>query len=291
MTTVAEQVQSESRLRFRFAVIAFTAAVLLVVSQLLQMSGTQPPVSEETVDLISYNARATTDIIGTSVDMVGLLGLAALLFWLHRSAQARTPQLRSVTRWVASGGAVIGGVMALVYAIVVLGKVHQFVTTGDQGYPEAQHLLTSSGVLLFGQIFLELGNLLLAVGTVLVALSVMRVGLVPRIVGYAGVVSGALFIFGVPLITPLVQGFFLAGTAVLLARRWPSGDPPAWDSGVAVPWAPTARQQAQQERAQARAQTRGGRRRVSDRDVLKATEPHEPPPNPQAGRSKRKRRK
>lgn len=291
MTTVAEQVQYESRVRFRFAVIAFSAAVLLVVSQLLQMSGSQPPVSEETVDLISYNSRATLDIIGSAIDMVGLIGLAVLLFWLHRSAQARTPQLRSATRWVASGGAVLAGVMALVYAIIVLGKVHQFVTTGDQGYPEAQRMFSSTGALFFGQLLLELGNLLLAVGTVLVALSVMRVGLVPRIVGYAGVVSGALFIFGVPIITPLIQGFFLAGTAVLLARRWPSGDPPAWESGSAVPWPPTQRQQAQQERAQQRAKQRGGRRRVSDQDVLKAVEKNEAPPNPQAGRSKRKRRK
>jgi hypothetical protein len=291
MTTVAEQVQYESRLRFRFAVIAFAAAVLLVVSQLLQMSGSKPPVSEETVDLISYNARATVDIIGSAVDMVGLIGMAALLFWLHRSAQARTPQLRSATRWVASGGAVLAGVMALVYAIIVLGKVHQFVTTGDQGYPEAQRMFSSTGALFLGQLLLELGNLLLAVGTVLVALSVMRVGLVPRIVGYAGVVAGALFIFGVPIITPLIQGFFLAGTAVMLARRWPSGDPPAWESGVAVPWPPTQRQQAQQERAGQRSRQRGGRRRVSDKDVLKAVEKNETPPNPQAGRSKRKRRK
>lgn len=291
MPTVAEQVQYESRLRFRFAVIAFSAAVLLVVSQLLQMSGTQPPVSEETVDLISYNARATTDIIGSAIDMVGLIGMAALLFWLHRSAQARTPQLRSVTRWTASGGAVLAGVMALVYAIIVLGKVHQFVTTGDQSYPEAHRMFSSTGVLFFGQLLLELGNLLLAVGTVLVALSVMRVGLVPRIVGYAGVISGALFIFGVPIITPLVQGFFLAGVAVMLARRWPSGDPPAWESGVAVPWPPTQRQQVQQERAKQRANQRGGRRRVSDKDVIKAVEKNEAPPNPQAGRSKRKRRK
>ena len=292
MTTVAEQVQYESQLRFRFAVIAFVAAVLLIVSQLLQLSGTQPPVSETTVELIAYNTRATIDIIGAAVDMIGLAGMAALLFWLHRSAQARAPQLRSMTRYTVAAGAALGGVLALVYAIIVLGKVHQFVTTGDQSYPEAHRLLSGSGIILIGQLFVTLGNLLLAISTVLIALAIMRVGLIPRIVGYAGVIAGALFVFGVPLITPIVQGFFLAGIAVMLARRWPSGDPPAWDSGVAVPWPPTQRQQVQQERAQARAQQRGGgRRRVSDKDVLKAVEKNETPPNPQAGRSKRKRRK
>jgi hypothetical protein len=290
MTTVAVQIQSESRLRFRYAVIAFAAAVLLVVSQLLQLSGTQPPVSEATVTLITENARATIDIIGAVLDACGLLGLAVLLFWLHRSAQARQPQLRAVTRYTATVGAVLGAVMALVYTILFTDKAHQFVTTGTQGYPEASHLF-SSALWFIPQLALELGNLLLAVGVVLVALSVMRVGLVPRIVGYSGVLSGALFIIGVPVLTPIIQGFWLAATAVLLARRWPSGDPPAWDSGEAVPWPPTARQQAQQDRGRERDQRRQrGRQRVSDQEVLAAVD-QKAPPNPRAGRSKRKRRK
>ncbi|MDE3133926.1 MAG: hypothetical protein KGL15_07665 [Acidobacteriota bacterium] len=290
MTTIAAQIQSESRLRFRYAVIAFAAAVLLVVSQLLQLSGTQPPVSEATVTLITENSRATIDIIGAVLDACGLCGLGVLLFWLHRSAQARQPQLRAATRYTATAGAVLGAVMALVYTILFTQKAHQFVTTGTQGYPEASHLF-SSALWFIPQLALELGNLLLAVGVVLVALSAMRVGLVPRIVGYAGVVSGALFIIGVPVLTPVIQGFWLAASAVMLARRWPSGDPPAWDSGEAVPWPPTARQQAQQDRARDRA-ARGPRRgRVSDKQVLAAVEHQEPPPNPRAGRSKRKRRK
>ena len=289
MTTVAEQIQSEPRLRFRYAATAFSAAVLLVVSQLLQLSGTQPPVSEATVTLITENARATIDIIGAVLDTLGLFAVAVLLYWLHRSAQARQPQLRAATRWTATAGAVLAAVMALVYTILFTQKAHQFVTTGNQGYPEAAHLFSST-LWFVPQLLLELGNLLLAVGVILVALSAMRVGLITRIVGYAGVLSGALFIIGVPVLTPVIQGFWLAATAVLLAGRWPSGDPPAWDSGVAVPWPPTARQQAQQDRARERG-NRGNRRRVSDKDVLAAVEQKQAPPNPRAGRSKRKRRR
>jgi hypothetical protein len=54
-----------------------------------------------------------------------------------------------------------------------------------------------------------------------------------------------------------------------------------------VPWAPTPRQQAQAERAR----QRGNRRKVSDKNVLAAVDSSEAPPNPRAGRSKRKRRK
>jgi hypothetical protein len=287
MTTVTEQVQYESRLRFRYAVIAFTAAIALVVSQLLQLSGSQTPVSEETISLINANSRSAVNIAGAAIDTIGLLGLAAMLFWLHRCAQARQPQLRSATRWVASGGAVLAGVVALVYTVIFSVKAHQFVTTGDQSWPQAYHLFNSAAVFI-PQLVLELGNLLLAVGVILVALSAMRVGLITRLVGYTGVISGALFIIGVPVLTPIIQGYWLAATAVVLARRWPSGDPPAWDAGVAVPWTPMQRQPDQRG-------TRGQRQRrqrVSDQDVLAAVDKNQaPPPNPGAGRSKRKRRK
>jgi hypothetical protein len=285
MTTVAEQVQYESRLRFRYAIVAFAAAVLLIVSQLLQLSGSQSPVSEETITLLTENSRSGVDIAGAALDMLGLLALASLLFWLHRSAQARAPQLRSATRWTASSGAVIAAVMALIYTIVFTIKAHQFATTGDQSWPQADHLF-SSAVWYVPQLVLELGNLLLAMGVILVALSAMRVGLITRLVGYAGVIAGALFIIGVPVLTPVIQGYWLAATAVVLAGRWPSGDPPAWDAGVAVPWTPMQRQPDQRG-------TRAQRRqRVSDQEVLAAVDKNQtPPPNPGAGRSKRKRRK
>jgi hypothetical protein len=285
MSTVADQVQYESSVRFRWAIVAFAAAILLVVSQLIQLSGPKPPVSELTVSLITYESRGTIDTIASIVDMLGLLAVGALLFWLHRSAQARVPQLRSLTRITAAAGAVLAGILGLVYTIIAVQKVHQFVTTGDQSWPEANHLFTS-GTLFFSQLILELGNLLLAVGVVLVALSVMRVGLFTRLIGYAGVLSGALFIIGVPVLTPIIQGFWLAAIAVLLARRWPSGDPPAWETGVAVPWMPV--QSAQTDQRGTRAQRR---KRISDQEVLAAVQKSEAPPNPRAGRSKRKRRK
>jgi hypothetical protein len=287
MTTVAEQVQYESSLRFRYAVIAFGAAIALVVSQLLQLSGSQSPVSEETISLLNANSRTALNIAGAAIDTIGLLALAMLLIWLHRSAQARQPQLRSATRWAASGGAVLAGVMALIYTIIFSIRAHQFATTGNQSWPQADHLFNSA-IWYIPQLVLELGNLLLAVGVILVALSAMRVGLITRLVGYTGVISGALFIIGVPILTPVIQGYWLAATAVVLARRWPSGDPPAWESGVAVPWAPMQRPP-DQRGTRAQRQRRG---RVSDQDVLAAVDKNQtPPPNPGAGRSKRKRRK
>jgi hypothetical protein len=286
MTTLAEQLQEESRLRFRWGVVSFAAALLLVVSQLLVLSAKQPPVSESTVSIIAYDSSAGKELISSILDLLALGALAALLFWLHRSAQARQPQLRTLTRLAVATGAVLAGVMAMVSTVLLVQKAHTFVTTGDQSYPEA-HRLFSTTALLAPQLLAELGSLLLAVGVIIASLSAMRVGLFPRIVGYAGVVAGALFIIPVPALTPVIQGFWLAATAVLLARRWPSGDPPAWDAGVAVPWQPLQPANQPDNRG-TRAQRRA---RVSDKDVLAAVEKRDAPPNPKAGRSKRKKRR
>ncbi len=284
--TVADQVQYESSVRFRYAVIAFCAALLIVASQVIQLSGVHAPVDELTLDLIAASQRVTLDIVGAVFDMLGLIALGLVIYWLHRISTARRPEFKPVVRWIGVIGAGLSAVMAITYTIVVAHKASEFVSTGNQGYPEANHL-TSSGLVVALPLLLELGTLLLAIGVVLVSLSAMRVGLITRLVGYAGVIAGALFLFQIPVLTPLIQGFFLAALAVILARQWPQGDPPAWESGVAVAWAPMQSKESQQSRP-ARGQRR---RRVSDADVIAAVDPEQPKVEKTAGRSKRKRKR
>jgi uncharacterized membrane protein len=132
--SVAEQVQYESAVRFRYAVIAFVAALLTVASQLLLVSGVHAPVNELTLDLIAQSQRTTLDIVGGALDMAALLGIAVLLYWLHRISSARRPEFKAIVRYVAVVGAVLAAVMAISYTIVIAHKSHEFVTTGTQGY-------------------------------------------------------------------------------------------------------------------------------------------------------------
>ncbi len=286
--TVSQQVQYESSVRSRYGVIAFGAALLIVASQVIQLSGVHAPVNELTLDLIAASQRVTLDIVGAAFDMLGLIALGVLLYWLHRVSSARRPELKPLVRWLATVGACLSAVMAITYTIVVANKANEFVSSGNQGYPEANHL-TSSGLVVALPLLLELGTLLLAIGVVLTALSAMRVGLITRPVGYAGVIAGALFLFQIPVLTPLIQGGFLAAVAVTLTRHWPQGDPPAWEAGVAVPWQQIQPKSAPQDDAPpARGQRR---RRVSDADVMGAVDQEQPKVERTAGRSKRKRRR
>src|ERR1700690_1331641 len=104
--TVADQVNYESSVRFRYGVIAFCAALLIVGSQLIQLSGVHASVNELTLDLVAANQRAT-------LDMLGLGGVGVLLYWLHRISSARRPELKALVRWVATIGAGLSAVMAI----------------------------------------------------------------------------------------------------------------------------------------------------------------------------------
>jgi hypothetical protein len=309
MTTVNPQLQYESRQRPRIAVLAFVAALFIVGSQLLQLSGPQAPgqVSELTISLILAHKRETQNIAGAVLDMLGLFTVAGLLYWLHRAAKARSPRLQPLVRYVAVIGPLLAGVMSVIYIFIVTSKANTFVGSGTQGYMEAKNL-TSGSTFLLVPLLQMLGQLMLTVGCIWTSLSAMRVGLFPKIVGYAGVVAGALFLFGanVGALSLVVEGFFLAAVAVVLIGRWPQGDPPAWDAGEAVPWPQSPRQQASQKaQADRRAQRaqRGQRGKVSDSDVLasldkvdgkadsKAPQPTTPAPSPAASASKRKRKR
>src|ERR1043165_7150967 len=84
----------------------------------------------------------------------------------------------------------------------------------------------------------SIGSLLLAVGLVHLSLNAMRVGLLTTLLGYIGIVAGALLVL-VPL--PVVQVFWVGALGFLFLGRWPGGDLPAWRTGQAEPWpSPTA---------------------------------------------------
>jgi hypothetical protein len=283
------QVEYESRVRFRYGAIAFIAALLLIGSQLLQLSGPHSNIDELTLDLIYANKRETLDLVGAVLDMLGLISVGVVLNWMFDAAKARNPGMKSITRWLAVVGAVLSAVMAIAYTILVASRAHQFVTTGTQGYPEANGL-TDSGAVLILPLLLQLGTLLLTLGCIWTSLNMMRVGLVTRMVGYVGVVAGALFLFPIGALVPAIQGYWLAAVAVTLVARWPGGDPPAWAAGRAIAWTPRSNV-VPGPREQRSRPSRAERRKISDRDVLAAVDQTNGGPSPSTSAGKRKRKR
>lgn len=247
----SEQVKYESSVRTRYAGLAVVAGVLLVAQAIIQYTGPRTTVSELTLDLLTAHKRFPMDLIGSVLDCAGLIVLAFLLVWLHSITRARQPTTRDFIRWLTLIGAFLSGLMAIVYAVFISIKANQFVTQGNQSYVEANHL-TSGSVLTMLPIVAQLGSLLLTAGFIWTTLNATRVGLLTRFVGYLGAFAGLLVLFPIGTPVPVVQGFWLLSMAVLIAGRWPSGTPAAWESGQAVPWTPVTQPRERPQRQPSR---------------------------------------
>jgi hypothetical protein len=238
--SVEDQLQYEARVRTRQAILAVVAAVLLLVSPIMELAGLHPKVNELTLTLIAINQRFPLDLIAALVQAAGLVALAFTLGWLGGRSQVRDPGVRTWVRWLAVAGALVSAIGWVGSGIAAAVASNSFVSSGSQTYVQAYNLTSSSGFALTGLLEQLLGPVLLAAGFIFVALNAMRVGLLPRNIGFIGVAAGALVLFPI-LPVPIVECFWLAVLAILLAGRWPDGDPPAWKTGLAVPWAPGQR--------------------------------------------------
>jgi hypothetical protein len=252
--SVEPQLQYESRVRSRQTAVAALAGVLIVAAAIIQLGGPHAKVDELTLDLITENKRHGIDLLGSIINALGLITLGWTLAYLFGIARARNPQLQPFIRYLAVIGAVLSGLSAIAYEIVITQKASEFVSHGAQTYVQA-NALTSGGLVVALPLVAQIASLLLTAGFIWISLSAMRVGLLTRFMGYLGVFAGILVLFPIGSPVPVVQGFWLLGVAVLIAGRWPSGQPKAWSSGQAEPWPSSASVRAQQ--AQARS-ARGG---------------------------------
>jgi hypothetical protein len=242
----------------RQAVVAGAAAVLFVVAAVVQLLGPQAKVSELTVQLIVIDRRFPLDIIGSVLQSAGLIALVATLAFLFDSARVRRPQMAGATRIIAISGGVVAAVTSIAYAVVLAIKAHHFVTHGSQTYQQANHLTGGAGLPLLQTLDIA-AQFALEIGLILIALNATRVGLLPRFLGYTGVIAGIagmLLLGSAP--AAAIAVIWLAALAYLFAGRWPGGDPPAWRTGRAEPWPNAADLRAQRMKA-AGASPRGKR--------------------------------
>lgn len=260
--SVKERLQYEARVRTRHSVIAAIAALGLIVSAVLQLTGPHTTVNEVTVGLIFEHRRFGLDLIGAAVQAIGWLALGWTLRFLFDCTRARASKVPGYVGILALVGAPLAGIGILGYVISYGTVASQFVSHGAQTYPQAQHLMSAPSLSTF-QIIDYFGELLLAVAFVMTSLNAMRAGLLTRFLGFLGIIGGVLTLFVITPV-PIVQFYWLAAVAYLLSGRWPSGVPPAWRTGKAEPWPSAAEVREQQARA------RGARAPAITRDAVPA---------------------
>jgi hypothetical protein len=246
--SVTERLSYERRVRPRHAIIAGAAGVLLIVSAALQLAGPHTNVSEITLGLITEKKRFGLDLVGAVLQGAGWLAVAFTLVFLSGATRARDEKAPPYIRYIVLIGAPVTAIGIIGYIAAYGVQANHF--TGDQTYPQAHHLLSAPLLAAF-QVMDYAGELALAVSFVLVSLQAMRAGLLTRFMGYLGIIAGILVLFVITPV-PVVQAYWLVGLGVLFAGRWPSGMPPAWQSGRVERW-PSS-----QELREQRMRERGG---------------------------------
>ncbi len=166
--------------------------------------------------------------------LIGFVGMAWAVGFLGVAARGREAPMRKVILYVPIVGGVVVGISVLMAQIGTLTLTNDFLA-GPRTVAAA--VTAENDFLLWSNALFQLGSLTLAVGLVLVSLNAMRVGILTRLMGYIGIVAGAMLVL-FPL--PVVQIFWMGALSALFFGRWPGGDPPAWRTGKAEPWEPRA---------------------------------------------------
>jgi hypothetical protein len=167
----------------------------------------------------------------------------------------------------------------------LVARSHDFATSSDHG-SQAAHDVFGAGVVVAGQLLWQAAVIAIGFAFVVLCLNAMRAGLLTRFMGVLGIIVGVLFVIPVGSPLPIVQTFWLVALAALILGRWPSGAPPAWSTGVAVPWPSQQDLRAARERAAPRQQQSPGpdAEQVSGRREKQSSRPHP------ASKKKRRRR-
>jgi hypothetical protein len=286
----------ESQVRSRQMAVAAIAGVLLLVAAIISLAGPHAQVNELTLRLIVAHQRGVVDIVAAFVNAVAQIALVWTLVYLYGRARARSDRVPQWIPILAIVGGALSVVTGLVTSIIFSMKANDFVNAGAQTYDEANRLTGGAGLALLS-IAAQLASLLIAISFVFIALRVMQIGLLPRFLGYVGMVAGALVLFPFAF-APIIQLYWLLAVAYIISGRWPSGLPPAWRTGRAemLPSAAEtrARRMAAAEEARGqRGQPRRGRGPAAQApaDETQPTQAEAQAPRARAANQKRKRKR
>lgn len=254
---------------------------------------TSPGVAE--VRFISSHTFPT--IAGSLIEAISVFLTVVALSFLAQATSFRRPQSFRAARPLLIVGGLGFALLSIAHEVINAIEAHQFVNGHDFSDSAVQHALTTNTPTVITTYVAIAVTLAYAIGVGVVSINAMRVGLLPRLLGFVGVVAAVLLVLPLPL--QLLTALWLAGVGFLLFGRWPGGDPPAWESGEARPW-PTAaerRMQAEGDGAGPPPPRRGlfggrGAPASSASAAAVADAPPEPtaPPHPRSNKRKRRRR-
>jgi hypothetical protein len=263
---IREQTSRELHRRSRLAVPSFAGGFLYLLSAIIgtatqnglptvgPLQGLAPalegkanaPISPRTeeVKFISHHAFAL--IASSAVAAVAIIALTLILLLLYDAASFRRPETWRQARLLLIFGGAGVAFTSIGHQVVGAIETHKFAVGHDLSRHAVEQALTkNTPTIVFAYLGL-LASLALVVGMVVVLLSALRAGLLPRWMAFLGMFAALLILLpsaGATL--QLIPAFWMVMMGMLLAGRFPGGDPPAWEAGEARPWPSRAQMQAE----------------------------------------------
>jgi hypothetical protein len=221
------------------AALAIVSAPLYIVSILIDQAGDVPSSGLDTERYLAIDGNS-----GELLGAVLLRGLAFVvlcvpLFYLFRAAQARSERVNAVMAGFAFIGPVLLAVQGVVAWVAQTQVASDFVAQAGPGgdiYTLLDDLVDNSTAFDVASNLLFPAIIGMLVAMIYVPLQAMRVGLLTRFFGTLGMALGAGMLFIVPAISLLTISVWFLWLGLIILGRTPGPRPPAWDTGVAIPW-------------------------------------------------------
>jgi hypothetical protein len=199
-----------------------------------------PPVSPRAAEVKFQSHHALDLLAGSALVAVAYAALVLVLIFLLGATRLRRPETGPVARVLVIAGGATVAVLSLLTQIVLAINTHNFATGHDFSNHAVEAVTHNAAYTVFAYLT-PLAGIALAAGMIIAMVGSVRVGLLPRWMGMVGGVSAVLLLLPVELLD-VIPAFWLVAVGILLLGRWPNGDPPAWNSGEAIPWpSPTDR--------------------------------------------------
>jgi hypothetical protein len=235
--SAGDQLAWERRFGPRAGAAALGGAMFIVASFVSQLSLLRVKTKNEADTLRAVHAHASGYVAGGVLQLVALLFLAVVLYYLYRAARLRRPQTPPIALVLGVAGPILFGIVGAIGPFVIRHFAMEFVNGANHTNQHAKDLVSGGAARAFGIATLPTG-LAFAFAVIITNINSMRAGLVSTFVGIIGVIGGLLFVL--PLGPPQILLFFwLVSMTVILFDRWPGDRGPAWETGEAVKW-PTA---------------------------------------------------
>ena len=326
---IKQQVALESARRNRLGVPAAAGGVLFLLSAIIvnavisalpsvgliqglgpALRGEPNPVVSARAAEVRFLSHHAFGLIAASVlAAIAVIALMLVLLLVFDATRFRNPGASSLPRTLVIVGGVGLAVLGIAVQIIRAIRTHDFALGHNFSEQAVEHALTKGAVnVVIGYLGL-LAPLVLAVGMIMVLLAATRVGLITRWLRGLGIAAAIVILplFAGIFYLQLVPAAWLVAMGFMFMGRLPSGDPPAWEAGEALPWPSQAeiRAEAQEARASKRGRSEGGSpkdskstAKASDADTAPteepgqdpAPEPAQPPAGYQGSRRRRKRR-